>query len=229
MYAAHEDRVADHENGQLSYFNNLQYKLIGHRAGGGTFSDGVARNYNYTYPDVHQVKFTLPVHGKFLVDLATSRFRADDVFRPRARGGERCDLEDTTYNGADFTLNKRMSHGWSFIDGLAINRTTGDTHTAAVASTGQPAGDLNNPNLTFRNGIVGNDSSYSAAFRMCTTCLYAISASGTFRTIEPRLDLYNLANAATILARTTQLGPTYGRASSIQRGTLMKAGYDVSF
>ena len=44
---------------QLSYFNNLQYKLIGHR-GGGTFAESRARNFNDKYPDVHQVKFTSP-------------------------------------------------------------------------------------------------------------------------------------------------------------------------
>ncbi len=43
---------------QLSYFNNLQYKLIGHRNGGGTFADSAARNLNDKYPDVHQLKFT---------------------------------------------------------------------------------------------------------------------------------------------------------------------------
>ena len=31
---------------QLSYFNNLQYKLIGHRNGGGTFAESRARNLN---------------------------------------------------------------------------------------------------------------------------------------------------------------------------------------
>jgi hypothetical protein len=49
------------------------------------------------------------------------------------------------------------------------------------------------------------------------------------KTNEPRLDLFNLTNAARILARTTQLGPTYGQASSIQRGLLIKAGFDISF
>jgi hypothetical protein len=49
------------------------------------------------------------------------------------------------------------------------------------------------------------------------------------RSIEPRLDLFNLTNASTILARTTQLGPTYGQASSIQRGLLIKVGFDISF
>ena len=69
--------------------------------------------------------------------------------------------EDTTYNGADLTLNKRLSNRWSLLGGITVNRTTGDTQAATVASTGQPAGDLNNPNLTFRNGLVGDDSTYS--------------------------------------------------------------------
>ncbi len=65
---------------QLSYFNNLQYKKIGHRNGGGTFADGAARNLNDKYPDVHQVKFTMPVRSKAVIDVSWSRFRADDLF-----------------------------------------------------------------------------------------------------------------------------------------------------
>jgi len=48
-------------------------------------------------------------------------------------------------------------------------------------------------------------------------------------TIDPRLDFFNMTNAATIIARTTQLGPTCGQAGSIQGGTLIKAGFDISF
>ena len=54
-------------------------------------------------------------------------------------------------------------------------------------------------------------------------------SSSAKRPIEPRLDLFNLTNAATILAQTTQLGSTYGQASRILRGTLIKAGFDISF
>jgi hypothetical protein len=61
----------------------------------------------------------------------------------------------------DFTVNKRLSNRWSFLGGLTVNRTKGDTQSATVASTGQPAGDLNNPNLTFRDGLIGDDSTYS--------------------------------------------------------------------
>ncbi len=47
--------------------------------------------------------------------------------------------------------------------------------------------------------------------------------------VEPRLDIYNLTNAATILGRITQLGPTYGRVNSIQKGRLIKLGLNVDF
>ena len=48
-------------------------------------------------------------------------------------------------------------------------------------------------------------------------------------TVEPRIDLYNLTNAATILGRITQRGPTYGRVNSIQRGRLIKLGVSLDF
>lgn len=47
--------------------------------------------------------------------------------------------------------------------------------------------------------------------------------------VEPRVDLYNITNAATILGRITQLGPTYGRVANIQRGRLIKVGFNVDF
>jgi hypothetical protein len=47
--------------------------------------------------------------------------------------------------------------------------------------------------------------------------------------VGPVLDIYNAGNAATILSRITQLGPTYGNAASIQRGRLIRAGVNVNF
>jgi hypothetical protein len=49
------------------------------------------------------------------------------------------------------------------------------------------------------------------------------------RTIEPRLDMYNLTNQASIIGRVTQFGPNYGRVSSTQRGRLVKLGLSVEF
>ncbi|HEV8346309.1 MAG TPA: TonB-dependent receptor [Vicinamibacterales bacterium] len=89
---------------QLSYFNNLQYKKIGHRNGGGTFADSAARNLNDKYPDVHQVKWTMPVRSRAVVDVSWSRFRADDMFgqEPEVRDGDisRFDSVTQTYTVA---------------------------------------------------------------------------------------------------------------------------------
>lgn len=82
---------------QLSYFNNLQYKLIGHR-GGGTFADGRARNYNDKYPTVNQVKFNATLTSNKVFDVTYSRFRADDAFgsRPEVKPGDIATLDTTT-------------------------------------------------------------------------------------------------------------------------------------
>ena len=82
---------------QLSYFHNLQYKLIGHR-GGGTFADSRARNYNDKYPTVNQVKYTSPIGTKMVFDATYSRFRADDAFgsRPEVKPGDIATNDTTT-------------------------------------------------------------------------------------------------------------------------------------
>jgi hypothetical protein len=49
------------------------------------------------------------------------------------------------------------------------------------------------------------------------------------RTFQPRLDVYNLLNAATVIARVTTLGSSYGAVNGIQRGRLIKVGMHVDF
>ena len=46
---------------------------------------------------------------------------------------------------------------------------------------------------------------------------------------QPRVDLYNLANSSTIIARSTVLGPSYGAVNGIQRGRLIKIGMAVDW
>jgi outer membrane receptor protein involved in Fe transport len=47
--------------------------------------------------------------------------------------------------------------------------------------------------------------------------------------VTPRLDIYNVTNQSTVTTRTTQLGPTYGVISGIQRGRLIKLGINYDF
>jgi hypothetical protein len=189
---------------------------------------------------------------------------------------------DTNFNGTDITVNKRMSSHWSMTGGASFGKTVGDIYAALTTAN---TGDLNNPNNTFRQGMVGTDvpwsyrlsgvyelpyqtsvsatAQYYQGFPELTTVLVdnktvgltqgnatlTVEPRGTTRLppvssldvsvrkfwqvagvkLEPRVDLYNLTNAAAILGRVTQLGPTYNRASSIQRGRLIKLGMNVEF
>ena len=62
------------------------------------------------------------------------------------------------------------------------------------------------------------DFSLRRAFRM-----------GGSRVLQPRLDIYNMTNNATIRTWVTQMGNTYHRPSAIQRGTLIKLGFNYDF
>jgi outer membrane receptor protein involved in Fe transport len=85
------------KSAQLSYFIDRQYKLIGHR-GGGTFADSRARNYNYKYPTVNQVKYTMPIRSSLALDVTYSDFRSDDTFvpRPEVHPGDVATFDTTT-------------------------------------------------------------------------------------------------------------------------------------
>jgi hypothetical protein len=188
---------------------------------------------------------------------------------------------DTNFNGGDFTATRRLNNHWSMAGGASFGKTVGDIYAAsAVAQV-----DLNNPNNTFRGGVVGNDVPWSyrmsgvydlprhiwlsgtwqfyQGFPETTTVsvgnntvaltqgtqVLTVEPRGTTRlpsvssldvsvrktwkalnkSFEPRIDLYNLTNNATILGRIPQLGPTYQRVSNIQRGRLIKVGMSVEF
>ena len=62
------------------------------------------------------------------------------------------DTADSDYNGADITINRRMSNKWSVNGGASFGKTLGDILSQ----------DLNNPNSAeFRRGLLGNDSPWS--------------------------------------------------------------------
>ena len=146
---------------QLSYFDNLQYKLIGHRNGGGTFAESRARNLNDKYPDVHQVKFTSPIGSRFVVDASWSRFRADDMFgqEPEVKAGDISHFDAVTnaYTVAlptyrdnamfrdqvltsigYFTGRHDIRFGYQFIDGGEKSSNWSTSGMRAVYRNGRP-------------------------------------------------------------------------------------------
>src|SRR5262245_43635248 len=66
--------------------------------------------------------------------------------------------------------------------------------------------------------VAGLDLSFRRSFR-----------TGKTTNITPRIDIFNATNEATVTARITQLGPTLGRLSGIQRGRLIKLGLNLEF
>jgi hypothetical protein len=191
---------------------------------------------------------------------------------------------DTDFDGVDLTVQRRLSNGWMLSGGASFGKAMGDIY-CVVAYVSACSSVLNNPNFTYRSGVVGNDTPYAirmsgiyvfpyqlwvsataqrnSGFPENTTVLVGsntvaltqvsqsllveprattrlpplnsidISVKRPFRrgavSIEPRVDFYNLTNNATVLGRITQLGPSYGRVNSIQRGRLIKAGFNVDF
>ena len=183
---------------------------------------------------------------------------------------------NSTYNGTDITVDKRMSNGWMMTGGVSIGKTIG-----WVGNT-----DLNNPNSKeFSRGIVGNDTPFSFRLSGLYELPLAIQMSGTFQhqkgfpeltqvsvgnntitltqgtttiiveprgtvrlpalnqldmsfrkvfrsggtMLQPRVDLYNMMNSATVISRVTTLGGSYGAVSNIQRGRLIKLGMHVDW
>ncbi len=79
---------------------------------------------------------------------------------------------DSTYNGTDITLDKRMSNHWMMTGGVSIGKTIG-----WIGNT-----DLNNPNSKeFARGIVGNDVPFSLRLSGVYDLPLGVSASGTFQ------------------------------------------------
>jgi hypothetical protein len=164
---------------QLSYFHNLQYKLIGHR-GGGTFADGRARNYNDKYPTVNQVKYTSPIGTKMVFDATYSRFRADDAFgsRPEVKPGDIAtndaitqvsEVALPTYSANDMHRDQvRTSFSWfqgkhdikvgyEYINAARISRVWSTSGLRANFTNGVPTS-VN----TYLVQVTGSDTTYGA-------------------------------------------------------------------
>jgi len=185
---------------------------------------------------------------------------------------------NTSFNGVDLTLRKRLSNRWMMMGSLSFGKNWGNIY--AFTS------DFNNPNLVFPQGVTGNDvpvsfktsgmyqlpygvsvsasAQYFSGFPENTTVSVTsnsakltqvsvnnllveprgttrlpgvaagdVSVRKTFKvqglSVEPELGIFNITNAAPVLGRITQLGPTYQQAGTIMRGRLIKIGMNLKF
>jgi hypothetical protein len=86
---------------------------------------------------------------------------------------------DASYNGFDLTLTKRMDHRWMALASLSVGKNTGDIYGGTE--------DLNNPNFTFRQGLLSNDRlvffKVSGAYEMPFG--FTVAANGQYYTGYP--------------------------------------------
>ncbi len=183
---------------------------------------------------------------------------------------------NSTYNGSDLTIDKRMSNGWMLTGGISVGKNTGDIYGT---------NDLNNPNNLFRRGLQGNDVPFSLRLSGVKDLPWKLSLSGTYqhqngfpeitavsvgnntialtqgtvnittdprgttrlpnlnqvdislrryfrmggRSFQPRLDVYNMLNSATVTSRNNTLGSSYLAVNAIQRGAIIKVGMNVDW
>ncbi|MFN7979339.1 MAG: carboxypeptidase regulatory-like domain-containing protein [Vicinamibacterales bacterium] len=86
------------------------------------------------------------------------------------------DYLDTTYQGVEFTANKRFSNKWQMVAGLTLGKNTGGVNAAG----GQNGNDLNDPNnTTYPDGIIGSDSQVAFRLSGSYTLPWDISFAGT--------------------------------------------------
>ncbi len=157
------------QSAQFSYFNNLQYKLIGHRSGAGTaFAESRARNLNDKYPDVHQLKFTSPIGSRAVVDVSYSRFRADDKFgqEPEVQAGDisRFDAVANAYTVALPTYRDNAMHRDQFFASFGYVTGRHDIRFGYQFSKGgekSSAWSTSGMRATYRNGVPDSVLTYS--------------------------------------------------------------------
>ncbi len=103
---------------------------------------------------------------------------------------------NSTYNGGDISIDKRMSNGWMMTGGISMGKTVG-----WVGNT-----DLNNPNSKeFARGIVGNDTPFSFRLSGLYELPFAIQMSGTFQHQKgfPELTQVSVGNNTIALTQGT--------------------------
>ena len=79
---------------------------------------------------------------------------------------------DADYNGVEVTARKRLSNNWTLVSGITYGRNTGDVYGSTA--------DLNNPNFTFRRGVLlAQDIPLTLKVSGTYQFPYAISLSGS--------------------------------------------------
>jgi hypothetical protein len=104
---------------------------------------------------------------------------------------------NSAFNGADFTVQKRLSNHWMVLSGLSIGKNVGDIYGTA---------DFNNPNYTFRRSVIEFDVPVSFKTSASYQLPYDISLSGNIQhfTGFPEEDQVTVGSNSVALTQVTQ-------------------------
>jgi hypothetical protein len=114
---------------------------------------------------------------------------------------------DSTYNGTDLTVDKRMSNGWMMTGGISVGKNVGDIYGTS---------DLNNPNFLFRRGIQGNDVPFSLRLSGVKDLPWKIALSATYQRQSgfPEITSVSVGNNTIALVQGTTNITTEPRATT---------------
>jgi hypothetical protein len=104
---------------------------------------------------------------------------------------------NSSFNGVDASVTKRMSRRWMLVGGLSVGRSWGDIYGTS---------DLNNPNFTFRRGLAGQDVPLSWKLSGSYELPYgvALSASAQHFTGAPENTTVNVGANTVALTQVSQ-------------------------
>jgi len=79
---------------------------------------------------------------------------------------------NSSYRGLDVSFTKRLSQRWMAFGGVSVGRNNGDIYGSA---------DLNNPNFTYRRGIIDNDTPVAVKVSGTYQFPYGINFTGSLQ------------------------------------------------
>jgi hypothetical protein len=104
---------------------------------------------------------------------------------------------NSQYSGVEATFTKRLADRWMFMSNVAFGKNVGNI---------SEAGDLNNPNFTFRRGIIGNDVPFALKASGIYEFPYGVMISGSFQHYVglPETTTVSVASNTVTLTQVTQ-------------------------
>jgi hypothetical protein len=127
-------------------------------------------------------------------DVTTAR---EQAYQALLNGGM-----DSDYNGVELNVRKRLSNRWTVMGGVGYGKNTGD-----IYNLNTDRGDLNNPNFTFRRGVLAQDVPLSLKAVALYELPYGISVSGSGQYFSgfPEIDTVSVGRDTVALTQVTQV------------------------